>query len=32
VITYPRYFALLVFGETNADFDLVSDQREATRR
>jgi hypothetical protein len=32
VITYLRYFALLVLGETNAAFDLIPDQREAARR
>jgi len=32
VITYLRYFALLVLGETNAEFDLIPDQREGARR
>jgi hypothetical protein len=32
VITYLRYFALLVLGETNAEFDLIPDQRVAASR
>ncbi|QFU83256.1 DUF7544 domain-containing protein [Natronorubrum aibiense] len=31
IATYFRYYALLVLGDTNADFDLIPDQRAAVR-
>jgi hypothetical protein len=31
VQTFLRYYALLVLGDTNADFDLVAEQRRAVR-
>jgi hypothetical protein len=31
VTTYLRYYALLVLGDTNAEFDLIADRRRAIR-
>ncbi|SDC20480.1 hypothetical protein [Natrinema hispanicum] len=31
IVTYLRYYALLVLGDTNADLDLIPDQRAAVR-
>lgn len=31
VQTFLRYYALLVLGDTNADFDLIPEQRRAAR-
>lgn len=31
VVTYLRYYALLVRGDTNADYDLIPGQRDAAR-
>lgn len=32
IVTYLRYYALLVLGDTDADLDLIPDQRAAVRR